>query len=151
MSPRVGSCVYASHLNSADRPNWLNRISVDRPSQCAITSRRREWWHDGPSGAYPRMRSVRADIHDGQEQSALNRGPDAEEQDQSLPAHQIQLAMHGRSIQSCRERKALLTRRSILRRSLVTADRAMSASLSAQDADVCRTPTETEHGGDERA
>src|SRR5262249_37873298 len=41
-----------------------------------------------------------ADIHDGQEQKRSIQGPDTEAQDQPSPDHHIQLATHGRSIQS---------------------------------------------------
>jgi hypothetical protein len=41
-----------------------------------------------------------ADIRDGQEQKRSIQGPDTEAQDQLSPDHHIQLATHGRSIQT---------------------------------------------------
>ena len=44
-----------------------------------------------------------ADIHDGQEQEAPFKGPNTDEQDQSLQFSHILLATHGRSIQMCQK------------------------------------------------
>jgi hypothetical protein len=50
-----------------------------------------------------RVRRVRADIYDGQEQCCSIQGPDTEAQVQLSPDHQIQLATRGRSIQKCQD------------------------------------------------
>ena len=54
---------------------------------------------------------MRADIHDGQENKRSMQGPDTEAQDHP-PFVQIRLATHGRSIQTCHERKCGLGNRS---------------------------------------